>query len=71
MNAQDAKLLTLATGMKLIHRIPTYELWEGDILYSFISSGILDMAIDDIMKDPCTLCVWTDPNGNGVISVKI
>jgi len=71
MNAQDAKLLTLETGMKLVDHSYAYEMWEGEIFYRFVPSLCLDTTIDDIMNNSRTLCVWMDPNGNGIVSSKI
>ena len=71
MNAQDAKLLTLETGMKLVDYAPDYELWTGDILYTFLRTTIMEKSLNAIMRDPETLCVWMDPNGCGVISTRV
>lgn len=71
MNAQDAQLLTMETTVRLAYYAYGYEMYEGDILYSFIPSPQLDTMIDDIMRDPSTLCVWMDSNSNGIVSSKI
>jgi len=71
MNAADAKNLTIVPEMVLWHVNPRYEFWEGGIMYSFIPSPQMDEMIDEIMIDTSTLCVWLDPNGNGIVSSKI
>jgi hypothetical protein len=70
MNAQDAQLLTMETGMKLNYVCPGYEYWIEDILYSFIPAPQLDTMIDEIMRDTAVLGIWIDSTGNGVVSTK-
>ena len=70
MNAQDAQLLTLEPKMVCQYIVPDYEYYEGDILYCFYRAADLDLTIDVIMRDSSTLCLWIDPNGNGIVSSK-